>query len=130
MIAIEKTAPPAGILKYRNRRGKEITITISKHARQRFWERWSYLNPESPLDFHKVDTKLAECFSRSTRLENLSRKMQLRCKRHGKDTLFFRTNGFTFIVQDATLVTVEISDNGKRHLNKASEPARLLPQTA
>jgi hypothetical protein len=110
---------PTGIqISYRNSKGKNIVISISNHARQRFWSRWSYLYPHQPLDFSEVDTKIAEWFARAERLVNLSKELQNRCKRHGKDTLFFKTNGFTFVVQDATLLTVEISDRGKRHLNK------------
>jgi hypothetical protein len=43
-----------------------------------------------------------------------------RLKRYGKDTLFFRMNAFTFVVQNSTIVTIEISNQSQRHLNKIS----------
>jgi len=46
-------------------------------------------------------------------------------RRHGKDTLYFRADTFTFIVQGATIVTVEISDKNKRRLNKIKSNSQL-----
>lgn len=111
-------SPTETTLRYRNPRGKEVLVRVSQHAKQRFWNRWNALYPNSPLDYQNVHAKLAEYFGRSVRLTQFSRKLTVRLARYGKDTLFFKTNGFTFIVQDATLITVEISDRGKRHLNK------------
>jgi hypothetical protein len=48
-----------------------------------------------------------------------SKKLKRRAKRHGNKTLYFKADAFTFIVEDRTLVTVEISANGERHLNSA-----------
>jgi hypothetical protein len=122
-MSIAVPSSPTGVqLSYRNSKGKKIAISVSQHARHRFWLRWNHLYPNSPLDFSEVDTRLSEWFARADRLFNLSKELQNRQKRHGKDTLYFKTNGFTFVVQDATLLTVEISDRGKRHLNKKSPP--------
>jgi uncharacterized protein YcbX len=118
MNETQAISPKETTLRYRNPRGKEILVRVSLHAKQRFWNRWNALYPHSPLDYKNVDAKLAEYFGRSVRLTQFSRKITVRLARYGKDTLFFKTNGFTFIVQDATLLTVEISDRGKRHLNK------------
>jgi hypothetical protein len=65
-----------------------------------------------------LDQTLIDSFSRAKRLENFGRKLRTRINRYGKDTLYFRHEQFTFVVQDASLVTVEISDSSKRHLNK------------
>ena len=70
------------------------------------------LNKENLLEiFEKI-------FKTANKVINLNRKEKNRLKRHGQDTMFFRTNGFTFVVQNAQVVTVEISDKNKRHLNK------------
>lgn len=57
------------------------------------------------------------------RVERQDTKMS---NRHGKDTIYFRTNEFTFIVQNGILVTVEISDSDMRHLNKSKFMMRLI----
>ena len=102
---------------YKNRKGKIVKVFITPHARRRFLERWYRLYPERKLDRH-VDWVIKEYFEQASRVEALSRKDRLRMKRHGKDTIYFRQNDFTFVVQNATIVTVEISRRGNRYLNK------------
>lgn len=103
---------------YINRQNKPIKLTITSHARRRFILRWSIIFPNNPLTYNNVDKEILNYFSRAERVVKLSYKDRKRLARHGKDTLFFRTSNFTFVVQNATIVTVEISDRNKRHLNK------------
>lgn len=103
---------------YVNRRGKKVSLLISKHAFSRFRERWGNLFPDKPLPIHETERVMMDWFQQASRLEQPSGKLRVRLKRHGKDTLYFKTQHFTFVVQDATIVTVEISDKNRRHLNR------------
>lgn len=116
-------------LRYINSKGKQVCIGITRHARKRFIERWGRIYPDCQLDPGTADSKIAEWFSLAKREETNDRRIRTRLKRHGKDTLYFKNSHFTFIVQDATLLTVEISDRNKRYLNK-QEPSPLLAITS
>ncbi len=117
-----------GRLFYTNSKGKQVYIRITRHARERFVERWGHIYPDSPLDPATADSKIAEWFSWAKRHETTDRRIRTRLKRHGKDTLYFKHNHFTFIVQDAALLTVEISVRCKRYLNKQEPSPTLTPQ--
>jgi hypothetical protein len=116
-------------IQYMNRRGKPVELTISSHARRRFLLRWSHIFPDKPLTFDTVDAEISKWFMRSTRVEKLSGKERKRIAKHGNKTIFFRTQVFTFVVEDTKIVTVEISDSGKRHLNKHLQPTQPAPST-
>jgi len=118
MVRLPSSKSRSPQLVYTNSKGKEILVGITHHARKRFRERWERLNPSVPLTESTLDQTLIDSFSRAKRLENFGRKLRTRINRYGKDTLYFRHEQFTFVVQDASLVTVEISDSSKRHLNK------------
>ena len=110
---------------YVNARGKTVELHISAHARKQFIARRRLLIPEAaPLSPHNVDATITRIFSGASRVKKLSKIEKQRLDRNGKDTLFFRTSGFTFIVQDATILTIEVSDHGKRHLNKIHHAPR------
>jgi hypothetical protein len=95
--------------------GDRIEVTISNHALKRVKERWNLLHPRAKLpdDLYRF---IALRFSNAKKVENLSKQEKLRIQRYG-ETLFFRQNNFTFVVQDSVIVTIEISDKGKRELN-------------
>ncbi|HBJ34348.1 MAG TPA: hypothetical protein DDZ51_06210 [Planctomycetaceae bacterium] len=113
-------------LHYTNSKGKQVCIGITQHARKRFIERWGRIYPDTELDPATVDSKIAEFFAQTIRQKTYDRKHKTRLKRHGKDTLYFKHSHLTFIVQDAALLTVEISDRSKRYLNKQEHlPVRL-----
>jgi Fe-S cluster biosynthesis and repair protein YggX len=102
---------------YVNKRGKTIPLQVSRHAYLQFRERCRLLAND------KLDESLAgmvRYFSHSNRVVNLKSYENCRMRRYGNgsDTLYFRTKSFTFVVHDGVIVTVEISDRGKRHLNK------------
>jgi hypothetical protein len=101
---------------YVNKKKQRIELEISFHARQRFAQRWQKLYRET-LSFDQVDQYIIRHFPNATRITNFSNHERNRLRRYGKDTLFFRTSGFTFIVQNGVIITVEISDKGMRHLN-------------
>lgn len=101
---------------YQGKKGP-VQVGITRHCRDRFQERWARAFPRSPLPAD-TNAEIARRFNRATRITNLGAYEKKRMDRHGKDTLYFRADGFTFIVQDAAIVTVELSDKGMRHLNK------------
>ncbi len=109
--------PEQKMMTYVNKKGKSIGIQISPHARKRFSERWKAAFPDESMNV-PVDEEIAKWFCRAARVTNLTKTEKQRLKRHGHDTLFFRSSHFTFVVQDGVLKTVELSDSGMRHLNK------------
>ena len=104
---------------YYSKKGKEVKLSISKHAVIQFFQRWKIAFPDQPLSFDEVIDKIIQWFSSTNQIQNLSRKEQIRIKHYGngKDTLFFRTNDFTFVVQNACIVTIELSNKNKRQFN-------------
>jgi hypothetical protein len=120
MVRLPSSKSKSPQLVYTNNKGKQILVGITYHARKRFLERWERVYPKVPLTDSTVDQTIADCFTRAKRVENFGRKMRTRINRYGKDTLYFQHDQFTFVVQDASLVTVEISNSAKRHLNKCS----------
>jgi hypothetical protein len=98
-----------------------VVVAITKHARERFRERWQHAFPDQPLPAD-VDALLVQWFRKSHRIEPASRKYKMRLKRHGKDTLYFDAQPFVFVVQSASLRTVELATRDKRPLNKLRGP--------
>lgn len=84
--------------------------------------------PNKPLTPDTVDAAIVKCFRQSSRIKNLSRHYRKRLAKHGKDTLFFRFKEFIFIIQDKTIVTVEVAVNESRHLNKDFDFLQPTPQ--
>lgn len=102
--------------RYISRKGKEVQLTITKHASIRFRQRWSRLyNEPVPED---IDLEIAMKFNKASQVKNLSRHEKKRKKRHNDDVLYFRNGDLTFIVRDAKIITIEISTKEKRALNK------------
>ena len=103
---------------YVNKRGKTVVLEVSGHARGRFARRWSLVFPSKPLPNEMVDEELERQFLNADLVKNLSNVDKARRERHGSDSMYFRNSHFTFVVQNATIVTVEISDPDKRGMNK------------
>jgi len=108
---------------YTNTKGKIIPLTPTAHAVDNFIRRWNRLHPDKRMLPEKAETKMAELFGRAFRVWNLSKQEERRRRRHTRDTLFFRTDEFRFVVQNQHIVTVEISTREKKHLNR---PRRRL----
>ena len=103
---------------YVNKRGKTVNLVVSNHAYKRFIERYPRIFGDR-LSLVNLKTTFNMFFQQTKRVQKLNHKEQYRIKKNGNDSMFFRTNDFTFVVKNATVVTVEISAKGKRHLNKA-----------
>jgi len=107
------------MLTYSNKKGKQVELTVTRHAYIKFIERYPRAFPDDPLQKESLPGIFERIFSTTTKVKNLNRCERKRLQKHGQDSMFFRTNAFTFVVQNAKVITVELSDNGKRHLNKA-----------
>jgi len=104
---------------YTNKKGKEVKLVVTRHAYSQFVERYPKAFPDrEELQRGDIETIFSSMFAKAHQVKNLSKWEKTRMKRHGKDSMFFRTNGLTFVVQNAIIRTVEISDKNKRHLNK------------
>ena len=103
--------------KYINKHGCIVSVTITNHCYRRFVSRWKIVLKDKKLPYD-INMEVAQWFNRSQRVTNLNGKEKDRVKRYGKDTLFFRADTFTFIVQNSRIITVEISDHYKRSLNR------------
>jgi uncharacterized protein YcbX len=106
------------VLEYKNKHGKTVTVNTTYHAVKRWRERWRAAFPEDNAPAHKIDQQLALWFSRATRINPTNRHYERRYRRSGKDTLYFKYNLFVFVVQSASLVTVELGSKDTRYLNK------------
>ena len=102
---------------YQNKKGNPVSVGVTDHAIARFIERYNLLFGTA-LDVDAAIEKIAHLFKHANRLTKLGKHYRQRLERHGRDTLFFRKNEFTFVIQDAHLVSVEISAKNHRHLNK------------
>ena len=105
-------------LSYINSKGKEISIFATCHAMTRYIERSRHLGMKEPLP-------IATVFSKARRIAADTHKFEIRKKRHGKDTLYFQHDSLLFIVQDRTLVTVELYGR-LRGLNKIAAPVPVV----
>lgn len=108
-------------LSYVNKRGRTVEVTVTRHAMRQLLERWFALHGEELKD---PDGWILENFSRSNLVKNLTRIEQERIKKYKGNTMFFRTHGFTFVVSDAKIVTIEISNRDNRALNKLTKEER------
>jgi len=103
---------------YINKKGKVVSLGVTRHAAARFISRWRLLFPGRPFE-NGLDSEIARQFSFASRVTHPTRKDQVRLHRYGMDTLFFRSGNFAFIVKDAVVVTIEICHGSSRYLNKA-----------
>jgi len=101
---------------YCNKKGNEVKLTVTNHAISRFIEKNRKLN--IPISAKTAMMHLCRSFNNSKKIKFVNTKLKIRQKKHGADTLYFKNNLFTFVVQNGTLVTTEISKEEERSLNK------------
>ena len=107
-------------LYYKNKKGSKVSVTPTQHALDRYLERWKLVQSDKDTTDAEILCTLPHYFNLADRLTKLGKHDQERLKKYGKDTMFFRKNHWTFVVQNSQLVTVEISSKNNRHLNKQS----------
>ncbi len=104
------------MLSYINSKNNRVAVVIKRHAILKFCDRYERLFNES-ISCKEAEAYIIYSFPCANRVVNLNKKEKDRIKKHGH-TLYFRTSPFTYVVHNGVVITVEISDNGKRHLNK------------
>ena len=107
------------MITYKNNKST-VNVEITRHAVLQMQDRYNKLF-DRKITATEAEQMIIKRFPGCDRLKNLKQVEKLRVKKHPGVTLFFRDLDFTFVVQDAKLMSVEISRAGKRHLNKISE---------
>ena len=103
-------------LYYTNKNGKQVPVQMTRHALSRFLQRYQIAYGKRVVDCD-IGPTLCKLFNMADRVTKLGPKGRSRMKRHGKDTLYFRREKLTFVVQNSKIVTVEISAKGERWKN-------------
>lgn len=111
---------------YKNKKCKEVSCLVTLHAQEQFLKRFNKIKVQPPGQDISSSGELfravfTQTWHKAVRVKNLTNSEIRRINKYDGETLFFRTSGFTFVVCNATVVSVEISDKGKRHLNKDAE---------
>jgi hypothetical protein len=99
---------------YISKKGKRVYVKISQHALEQFAKRYEIIMGIVPQDIFQT---LFQEFGRAGMMWDLPPKYKLRLRRHGTDTLYFKSKDFVFVVQGETIKTVEIIGE-YRDLNK------------
>lgn len=97
-----------------------VEVKITRHAVFQMQDRY-YKLFDRKITATQAEQQIVKRFPGCNRVKNLKQIEKSRIKKYGGVTLFFRDLDFTFIVQDARLMSVEISRLGKRHLNKTED---------
>lgn len=109
---------------YINKKNKEVTFYVTRHAYQKFKIRFKRLVKRGILkveDKQKIDynDEMLKQFSQCQREVVLSKKLKHRnTKARQKHSVYFRNNHFRFIISDRVLRTVEIASKPYKRLNK------------
>lgn len=107
-------------LYYINKRQKRVTVGVTYHARRRFIERYNRIFTDKPIfELEEVDKAIEKWWNMAVEKNPTTGKLKTRTKRHGKDTIYFSSNYFLFVVQDAAVITIELGSKDTRHLNNS-----------
>jgi len=108
---------------YVNKRGKAVFVEFGRHAVLQYQERWNRARSEDQITAEEAARRIVQNFPSARRVKNLSGREQRRIRKYGNgsDTLYFRSNFFTYVVCDGHMVTVELSDWDLRPLNKGPD---------
>src|ERR1035437_588315 len=96
---------------YVNKKGNHVPLTLTEHARRRFALRWERLHGQKAVRVQggvaiaSVDEAIEKLFLAASRVKATGRRYQERLKKHGKDTLYFKADEFTFVVQNGIIKT-------------------------
>jgi hypothetical protein len=100
--------------RYTNRKGKVIEVAVSDHALHRYIERLGKLYG-GRITTEQAILLIEQSFNRSER--TLTSSYRYRCRKYKGDSLYFKADGFVFVVENGTMVTVEIASKKQRYLN-------------
>jgi serine/threonine protein phosphatase PrpC len=99
---------------YTNRKGRVIEVTVSEHALRRYMQRRE-MRYEVAITQAEALLFIEHAFNRAER--TLTSSYRNRCRKYKGESLYFKSDGFVFVVENGTIVTVEIASKKQRHLN-------------
>lgn len=102
---------------YTNKKGKKVVLEVTTHALNRIARRTLVMQDKHLMALPPME-QIRKLMTHATRVTSLNGKEKRRVKRYGKDTMYFRHGNYTVVVQNAAILTVEISSKGNRGLNK------------
>lgn len=105
------------IMKHINKNNDGIFINISNHARERFQQRYFLLYNKKFKTIEEIDSCIYNMFMLSKKESN-KKLIKRRNDNKATDTLYYRFNEFRFVIQNQTLVTIEIANKKINKLNK------------
>ncbi|MCK9439404.1 hypothetical protein M0Q39_05090 [Patescibacteria group bacterium] len=102
-------------LTYVNKKNKKVNVIISAHAKKRFIERFNRVFPETPiLNSDSVEKQIYNYWNRAV-LKPI--KIKERIKKYNNNTLYFVSDYFRFVVENSTIITIELCSKNTKHLN-------------
>lgn len=101
---------------YLNKKGKQVRVEIRCHAVTQYRKRAKALYGIDMTNQQAADAIRKRFPGMDRKLGNFNRHEKKRLKKY-EQTIFFKDEEFTFVVQDAKLLTVEIGRKGERGLN-------------
>lgn len=102
---------------YINKKNKEIEVKISYHAYKRFRERFTKLFPDKNYTNEEISIELIKYFNKAKNIHKCKHLLK-RSKKHGENTLYFENEPFRFVVENQTIITVEVFPTQIQHVNK------------
>ena len=116
-------------LQYVNKKGNTVKVAVTRHALVRFSERWNRAFPKKAITtIGETQVNLMNVFGEAKRFEPKGGHYERRMKRHGKDTVYFRTDTFVFVIQASTLITVELHGKEMRPMNKPYGLSKIMAE--
>jgi hypothetical protein len=100
--------------RYTNKKGRVIGVAITEHAVNKCIKRYGRLHGVE-LTAEEALLFIEHSFNSSERVLNSSYRHRMR--NHEGSSLYFKSDGFVFVVEDGTMVTVEIASKRQRCLN-------------
>jgi hypothetical protein len=109
-------------LYYISKKNKKVNIEITTHAKIRFFERYNRLFPHKNLKFENVEKYIIKFWKNATiKPIETSSFLLNRSKKYKGDSLYFKSSYFTFVIENGTIVTIEVSSKNMRHLNNSQK---------
>jgi hypothetical protein len=102
---------------YISKKNKKVNLLLTTHARNRFMERYNRVFPHKKLTEETLDDCIRVYWNYAILKKTNSKILRNRAKKYKGDTLYFVSFYFTFVVENSTIVTIELSSKNTKHLN-------------
>lgn len=108
------------MLTYINKKNNRVQVKVTCHSIKQLQIRYCNMFKKQ-LNFDQAKKHIAKIWPGMDRVISLTQKQIKRNRKYTGETLLFRDLNFTFIINNSVLRTIEISQNGKCHLNQKNE---------